>query len=110
MATAPRTPKSENGQEDAADLEADIAQIKADLAKLMEQIRTTGEHAYGAGRRAATGGVEQIKAQGEAYYAGLRESADDLEAQVVATIREKPLTALAVAAGIGFLFALLARR
>jgi len=109
MATTPRT-KSEDGTEGAPDLEADIAQLKADMAKLMEQLRTTGEHAYGAGRRAATGGVEQLKAQGEAYYAGLRNSADDLEAQVVATIREKPLTALAVAAGVGFLFAMFARR
>lgn len=109
MATAPKT-KSEDGSDGAPDLEADVAQIKADLAKLMEQLRKTGEHAYGAGRRAATGGVEQLKAQGEAYYDGFRSSAEDIEAQVVATIREKPLTALAVAAGIGFLFALFARR
>jgi ElaB/YqjD/DUF883 family membrane-anchored ribosome-binding protein len=108
MATAPRNPTSDDASR--PDLEADIAQIKADIAKLMEQLRITGEHAYGAGRRAATEGVEQLKTKGETYYAGLRSSADDLEAQVVSTVREKPLTALAVAAGIGFLFALFARR
>jgi ElaB/YqjD/DUF883 family membrane-anchored ribosome-binding protein len=54
--------------------------------------------------------VQQLKSQGEAYYSGLRTNADELEAQVVASIREKPFQALAIAAGIGFLFALFARR
>lgn len=112
MATASGNPKSEDGPIGTSrpDLEADIEQIKADIAKLMEQLRITGEHAYGAGRRAAAEGVEQLRTKGEAYYAGLRDSTDDLEAQLVAAVREKPLKALAVAAGIGFLFALFARR
>ena len=41
---------------------------------------------------------------------GLRSNAKDIEAQIVASVREKPVTSLAIAAGVGFLFALLARR
>lgn len=94
----------------APDLEADIRQLKADLEKLAEQIARTGEHGYGTARRAATEGVDQLRMQGEAAIEGLRSNAKDIEAQVLATVREKPVTALAIAAGIGFLFALAARR
>lgn len=101
---ATKTPK------EPADLEAEIEQLKADIAKLVEQVKTTGGHSYGAARRAAAEGVDHLRAQGEAYYAGLRSNADELEKQVLDTIREKPFTALAVAAGIGFMLALFARR
>ena len=92
------------------DLEADIRQLKADIEKLTRQLAATGEHGYGAARRAASEGVEQLRAQGEAALGTLRGSAQDIEAQVVAHVREKPVTSLAIAAGVGFLFALLSRR
>ena len=43
-------------------------------------------------------------------FESLRANARDMEAQVIASVREKPVTALAVAAGVGFLFALVAWR
>jgi ElaB/YqjD/DUF883 family membrane-anchored ribosome-binding protein len=55
-------------------------------------------------------GAEQLRAQGEAKLEELRASAKDIEEQILATVREKPVTSLAIAAGIGYLFALLARR
>jgi ElaB/YqjD/DUF883 family membrane-anchored ribosome-binding protein len=91
-------------------LEADIRQLKADIEKLTRQLAATGEHGYGAARRAASESVEQLRAQGEAALGTLRGSAQDIEAQVVAHVREKPVTSLAIAAGVGFLFALLSRR
>lgn len=93
-----------------ADLEADIRQLKADIEKLTRQLAETGEHGYGAARRAASEGVEQLRAQGEAALGTLRGNAQDLEAQVVALVREKPVTSLAIAVGVGYLFALLSRR
>jgi ElaB/YqjD/DUF883 family membrane-anchored ribosome-binding protein len=92
------------------DLEADIKQLKADLEKLARQMATTGEHGYGTAKRAAAMGAEQLRAQGEAKLEELRASAKDIEEQILATVREKPVTSLAIAAGIGYLFALLARR
>lgn len=93
-----------------SDLEADIRQLKADIEKLTTQLAQTGEHGYGAARRAASEGVEQLRAQGEAALGALRGNAEDIEARVVAHVREKPVTSLAIAAGVGFLFALLSRR
>jgi ElaB/YqjD/DUF883 family membrane-anchored ribosome-binding protein len=109
MATA-ATGKTGNGANEAPDLEADIKQLKADLEKLAKQMAATGEHGYGTARRAAAAGAEHLRAQGEAKLEELRASAKDIEEQILATVREKPVTSLAIAAGVGYLFALLARR
>jgi ElaB/YqjD/DUF883 family membrane-anchored ribosome-binding protein len=109
MATA-ATGKAGNGSKSVPDLEADIQQLKEDLEKLAQQFATTRDHGYGAAKRAATEGAEQLRAQGEAAFENLRANARDMEAQLMASVREKPATSLAIAAGVGFLFALLARR
>ena len=108
MATA--AGKSATDEATTADLEADIEQLKADIQKLTEQLARTGQHGYGAARRAAADGVEQLRAQGEAAFGSMRGSAEDVEAQLIAKVREKPVTSLAIAAGVGFLFAILSRR
>jgi len=109
MATA-TTGKAGNEANETRDLEADIKQLKGELEKLAKQMAATGEHGYGTARRAAAVGAEQLRAQGEAKLEELRASARDIEEQILATVREKPVTSLAIAAGVGYLFALLARR
>jgi ElaB/YqjD/DUF883 family membrane-anchored ribosome-binding protein len=109
------TTSAKSGRENGAaptpeDLAADIEQLKADIAKLTEQLRETGQHSYGAARRAASEGVEQLRAKGEEAIENLKAGANDLEQQISDSVREKPLTSLAIAAGVGYLFALLARR
>lgn len=91
-------------------LEADVSQLREDIARLTEQLGTVGEHSYSAARRAAVEGAENLRAQGEAALDTLRVNARDLEDQVLASVRQKPVTALAVAAGVGFLFAMIAGR
>jgi ElaB/YqjD/DUF883 family membrane-anchored ribosome-binding protein len=116
MALSPKAESSGAGtdagatQLSSADLEADIRQLREDFAKLVEQLSTTGEHGYGAARRAALGGVDQLRSQGEAVIEELRSSAVNMEEQLKNTVREKPVTALAIAAGIGYFLALLSRR
>ena len=101
---------AEEDRRPADDLAADIDQLKADIAELTEQLKLMREHSYGAAKHAASEGFEQLRAQGEAAYESLRANADDIERQLTDTVREKPITSLAVAAGIGFLFALISRR
>ncbi len=91
-------------------LEADVAALKADIALLREHIQKTGRDSYRAARRAANDGVETLKVQGEEAIATARASAREFEDQLSETVREKPITSLAIAAGIGFLFALFTRR
>lgn len=116
MATSPKSAKATVEDDVAAmedtkrSLEQDIAQLKKDLAKLAEQFSKTGQHSYGAAKRAATEGVEQLKTQGEAAFGDFKAGAENIEAQLTEVVREKPVTSLAIAAGVGFLFALLSRR
>ena len=118
MAASPKAASAGNVGVDAAagaerpraDLEADIRQLREDFARLAKQLSTTGEHGYGAARRAAVDGADQLRSQGEAVIEELRANARDIEAQLTNTVREKPVTSLAIAAGIGYLLALLSRR
>ncbi len=112
MASSAKPAKSVNEAKAAAakasvsEMEAQIAMLKAEIEKLRGHAVLSGE----ALKLMAQEGVEQVKSQGQAAMQNLRNNADDIEAQIVATVREKPVTSLAVAAGIGFLFALIARR
>ncbi len=114
MATAPsgRAGKAVNGPKDGtpADLEAEIARLKEDINRLTSQLSATGEHSVSAAKRAASEGAEQVRIKGEAAMDALKTNADDMERQLTEAVREKPITALAIAAGVGFFFALLTRR
>jgi ElaB/YqjD/DUF883 family membrane-anchored ribosome-binding protein len=112
MATASeKTAKNENGaNRSVEDLETEIAALRADIAKLTEDLAALGKASINTARRAASQGAEQLRSQGEAAIADLKANAADFEAQLVEAVREKPVTALAIAAGVGFLFALIARR
>lgn len=104
--------KPETGAEHmpSPELEAEVRRLREDIAKLTEQLSKTGSHSYGTARRAASEGVDAIKAQGEAAIDSLRSNARDLEEQLVTNVREKPITSLAIAAGVGYLFALISSR
>lgn len=125
MATSPRGSKSvtdaqqsgtgaqqENATKSAAmeDLEAQLRILREEMARLSAEISRSGERSMDAARRAAADSVEHLRMQGEAAVEGLRSSAKDVEQQFETAVREKPFTALAIAAGLGFLFAMMARR
>src|SRR3954466_440461 len=105
MAQAASKGGAENDQaRPGDDRAADIEQLKTDIAELTEQLRLMREHSMGTARRVANEGIEQLRAQGEAAFETLKARTDDLEAQLTDTVREKPITSLAIAAGVGFLF------
>ncbi len=114
MALSPtgKSGKNDNGTKSGTpeDLEAEVARLKKDIARLTEQLSTTGEHSVSAARRAASEGAEQLRVKGEAAMDTLKSGAEDVEQQITDAVREKPITALAIAAGVGFFFALLTRR
>jgi ElaB/YqjD/DUF883 family membrane-anchored ribosome-binding protein len=118
MATSPRStsaPRKEKPDTDATkdaaqDIAADIAKLREDITKLANDIAELGKQSMNTAKRAAAEGVDQLRAQGEAGMEGLRANAEDVQDQLAQTVREKPITSLAIAAGIGFLFALMTRR
>lgn len=111
MAILPASKTDKNAiKADAADLEAEVARLREDISRLTEQLGRTGEHTVAAARRAASDGAEQLRAKGEAAMDTIKSKSGALEQQISEVVREKPITALAMAAGIGFFFAFLSRR
>jgi ElaB/YqjD/DUF883 family membrane-anchored ribosome-binding protein len=95
---------------DTEELKAEIAKLRKELADLVKHVSEVGDKSARTARKAATSKAEELRAQGEAAFEDLRENALDYEKQVADAVREKPITSLAIAAGVGFFFALLARR
>ena len=111
MATASTAKPGKDDEKTASpDLEAEIARLREDVARLSEQLARTGGHTLSAARRAASEGAEQLRARSEEAVDALKSNASDIERQVTDAVREKPLTSLAIAAGVGFFLALLSRR
>jgi ElaB/YqjD/DUF883 family membrane-anchored ribosome-binding protein len=82
-----------------ADLEAEVSRLRDDLSKLTKQLSEAGSHSYDAAKAAAQQGVDR-----------LRSNAQVLEEQVVDKVQQKPLQSLAIAAAVGYFFALINRR
>lgn len=110
MATTAKPSASERAKAANEDLVKQIEVLKKEVAHLSDELKRSKQRTAGAAKKAASDGMEALKAQGEVALESLRENADEFEAELSRHVREKPVTSLAVAAGVGFLLALLARR
>lgn len=97
-------------RDDMAELRAEITKLRKELGDLARHVSEVGDKSARTARKAASAKAEELRSQGEAAYEDLRETALDYERQLASSVREKPITSLAIAAGVGFFFALLARR
>lgn len=112
MTTATKSARNSNDGSLAGDaqLAAEIEGLRKDLAALTERFAHIGE----AGVRTAADYSRETKAaareKGEAVYSEISARASEFETRAAESIRRHPLQALGIAAGIGFLAALLTRR
>ena len=106
-ASTTRKPATADNTEE---LKAEIAKLRKELSDLAKHVAAIGDKSARTARQAAGAKAEELRAQGEAAFQELRDNALDYEKQVADAVREKPLTSLAIAAGVGYLFALIARR
>lgn len=91
------------------ELEAQVAQLQDDLKSIGETLRKlTGEKA-GEVRDIAESEFRHLKRRGRHMVEEAQDQAGEYEQQLKDTIREKPLTSVATALGIGFVLALLTR-
>lgn len=107
---AATTGSKSTASDNTEDLKAEITKLRQELSDLAKHVSTIGDKSARTARQAAGKKAEELRAQGEAAFGELRESALDYEKQLTDTVRKKPVTALAIAAGVGFVFALMARR
>lgn len=113
MATAPAQAdlaRSRNGTTSTTDIEVQLQQLREDIATLAKTVAAVGNEkaseVKGKARRVAN---EAADASIQAVEAA-RQQAVSLERDLERQIRLNPIQSVAIAAGVGFLFALMTRR
>lgn len=92
------------------DIEAQLAQLRDDVASLAETLATFGaERAQSYKRRAGALAEDAAEMSRDAVRTAKAEF-NEMERSLEESIRSKPLQAVGIAAGIGFVAALLTRR
>ncbi|WP_319517864.1 DUF883 family protein [uncultured Martelella sp.] len=107
--------KSTGGQGSAgktteADIQAQIDQLRDDIAGLTKLIGSLGGEKASEARERAEKFRDDATKRGQEAYDRAREEAMSLEEDFEDHIRSRPLQSVLVAAGVGFLAALLTRR
>lgn len=92
------------------DLQAQVTALKEDIASIAATLAKIGKNSAREATSNASSSFENARARGEDALDEIRSQAKALEDQLTETVRENPLTTVAVAAGVGFLLALIARR
>ncbi|MBV2184647.1 MAG: DUF883 family protein [Rhizobium sp.] len=94
----------------ASDIQAELENLRRDIAALTQTVASFGTGKLKeAGNRASQLGAEAADASAQ-YVESARSTLISAEQDLEAHIRTKPLQSIAIAAGIGFLAALLSRR
>jgi len=102
--------RSRNGATPPGDIEAQLQQLREDIANLAKTVAAVGNEkaseVKGKARRAASDAADASMQMVEAA----REQAMSYERDLERQIRTNPIQSVAIAAGVGFLFALMTRR
>jgi len=114
---APRKTSTQNGAANRANLakrdehlEEMVNRLQDDIKAIAATLARMGNEKVSSARDTAKTEAGKVVAQGQQMVDDLSGQASELERQIKETIRERPLTAVASAVGIGFILALLARK
>lgn len=90
-------------------LETQIAQLQDDLKGIAATLAQLTSEKVNEAKNLAKGEAQNLQRKGQYMLEDVQDQAGELEQQLKDKIREKPLTAVASAIGIGFILALLSR-
>jgi len=113
---SPRKSSSSNGSSASQlakreeHLEEMVGRLQDDLKAIAATLARMGNDKVSSATESAKHEANKAVAQGQQMVSDLQNQAGEFEEQIKDTIRERPLTAVASAVGIGFILALLARR
>lgn len=93
--------------QDVARLEEQIAALRLDISRIAESLGQLGQTSGETLRASLAEQAENLRANGEARLADATQSTEQVLADVTDYARRKPISALAMAGGIGLLFGLL---
>lgn len=98
-----------SGKVREAELEAQVSQLQDDIKAIAATLARLSNDKVNEVKAVAKSEANHLQRQAEHVVEDVQEHASALEQQLKDTIREKPLTAVASAVGIGFILALLSR-
>ena len=90
-------------------LEDQVSQLQADLKAIANTLSKLSSDKVSEATDTAKNELRHIQRQGQHVIEDVQDQASVMEKQLKDTIREKPLTAVATAIGIGYVLALLSR-
>ncbi len=91
------------------ELEAQVSQLQSDLKDISETLRKLTNEKASEVKSIAQTEFRQLQRRGQHMIEDAQDQVGEAEKQIKDTIREKPLTAVATALGVGFVLALLTR-
>jgi ElaB/YqjD/DUF883 family membrane-anchored ribosome-binding protein len=98
----------------SGDLQSDLQALRDDLGRLAEQVRDIvtgkGNAAWRRAKTSADGAMSNAQAKGQEAVAAMRDVSSHFADAVDESIKNRPYTTLALAAGLGFLFGTALRR
>ena len=97
-------------QYNADELDAQIQELRRDISEIGKTLKALGAAKAQEYKATADDMANEAIGIGSRAYDAARAEAMSLEESFERQVREKPLQALAIAAGVGFLAALLTRR
>lgn len=101
-----------NGSNEAIkkDFEKHAGRIRRDISALAESLSEAGSTLTDDAKAGANAKAMELRQASDETIRELRAQLESIEKQIGGHVRERPITALAAAAGVGFLIAMLARR
>ena len=107
-----RTAATSNGVTETMtkNFQSHAERIRKDIATLADSVSEAGTSLAKDAKAGADAKASDLKQTSDETIRELRAQLETIEARVGNQVRERPITALAAAAGVGFLIALLARR
>jgi ElaB/YqjD/DUF883 family membrane-anchored ribosome-binding protein len=115
--TASDTPGASKSVPGSLGFKAGLDEVKTDAAMLRDDVLETGRHVVAAARSGvaaakerASEAVESARNRVSSAASGLRDQGADQVEDLQLRIMERPLTAVAIALGAGFLVGMLCRR
>lgn len=87
----------------------DIAELRRELSRLSSMVSDMAQNRYTQYRSQAADVADDVMNRGYALRDEAYARAGAMEEEMQRTVRERPLTAVAVAAGIGYLIGLISR-
>ncbi|MGV0876156.1 DUF883 domain-containing protein [Martelella sp. FLE1502] len=107
---ANKSTEAQAGKTTEADIQAQIDQLRGDIAELTKMIGALGNQKASDARVKAEKFRDDAIKSGQDAYDRARDEALSFEEDVEDHIRSRPLQSILMAAGFGFLMALLTRR